>query len=204
MVPLAMGLLSTVFEALWLLLPAYLANILPVFVGGGTPIDFGRTWKDGKPILGPGKTWRGLLLAPLLAALLTWLLRLAVTETRWGHLADWSKWGPEGSFWWFLIAYSLGLGALVGDAVKSFFKRRTGRERGARWPGFDQLDFVVGSLLFCFLVSSLLFALGLVTPHFFLADFTWPRLLVILVLTPGLHLLVNILGWKLGLKEVPW
>lgn len=197
-----MGLPSTVFEALWLLLPAYLANILPVFVGGGTPIDFGRTWKDGRPILGPGKTWRGLLIAPLVAALLTWLLRLAVTETRWGTLADWSTWGPDA--WWFLIAYSLGFGALFGDAVKSFFKRRTGRERGAKWPGFDQLDFVAGSLLLCLLVSTLLALGGAVTPNFFLAEFTWPRLLVILVLTPGLHLLVNVIGWKLGLKQVPW
>lgn len=197
-----MGLLSVVGEALWLLLPAYLSNILPVFVGGGTPIDFGRTWKDGRPILGPGKTWRGLLIAPFVAALLTWLLRLAVTETRWGTLADWSTWGPD--LWWFLIAYSLGFGALFGDAVKSFFKRRTGRERGAMWPGFDQLDFVVGSLLLCLLVSTLLALAGVVTPNFFFAEFTWPRLLVILVLTPGLHLLVNVIGWKLGLKQVPW
>lgn len=199
-----MGLHWTVLEALWLLLPAYLSNMLPVLVGGGTPIDFGKTWKDGKPILGPGKTWRGLLLAPLVAAMLTWVLRWLVLDTPWGGLADWSVWGPEGSLWWFLVAYALGLGALVGDAVKSFFKRRTGRERGARWPGFDQLDFVVGALLLCLLVSTLLDLGGAVTPNFFLAEFTWPRLLVLLLLTPLLHLGVNWLGYKLGLKQVPW
>jgi CDP-2,3-bis-(O-geranylgeranyl)-sn-glycerol synthase len=193
---------QTVGEALWLLLPAYLANMLPVVVGGGTPIDFGRTWRDGKPILGPGKTWRGLLLAPLLAALLVGGLRWLVHGTGWGGVADWSDWGP--AWWWFLLAYSLGLGALVGDAVKSFFKRRTGRDRGAKWPGFDQLDFVVGSLVLCFLVSSVLWLAGVVRPHFFLAEFTWPRLLVLLLLTPALHLGVNWLGYKMGLKQVPW
>lgn len=197
-----MGLHLTVLEALWLLLPAFLSNMLPVFVGGGTPIDFGRTWKDGKPILGPGKTWRGLLLAPLVAAVLTGGLRWLVLNTAWGDVADWSTWGPDG--WWFLVAYALGLGALVGDAVKSFFKRRTGRERGAQWPGFDQLDFVVGSLLFALLVTSVLAAAGVTDGNLFFEDFTWPRLLVLLVLTPALHLGVNFLGYKLGLKQVPW
>ena len=40
-------------------LPAYIANMAPVFLGGGPPMDGGRLWKDGKRILGPGKTWRG-------------------------------------------------------------------------------------------------------------------------------------------------
>ena len=197
-----MGLHLTVLEALWLLLPAYLSNMLPVVVGGGTPIDFGRTWKDGRPILGPGKTWRGLLLAPLLAAALVGGLRWLVTATAWGDLADWSTWGPP--IWWFVLAYALGLGALVGDAVKSFFKRRTGRERGARWPGFDQLDFVVGALVFCLLAATALDLAGAVEPNFFFAEFTWPRLLVLLLLTPLLHLAVNFLGYKMGLKQVPW
>ena len=197
-----MGLHLTVLEALWLLLPAYLSNMLPVVVGGGKPIDGGRLWRDGKRILGPGKTWRGLLLAPLLAAVLTGVLRWLVTDTRWGDLADWSTWGPP--LWWFVIAYALGLGALVGDAVKSFFKRRTGRDRGERWLGFDQLDFVVGSILFCLVASTLLWLAGLVRPHFFFEEFTWPRLLVLLLLTPALHLGVNWIGHKLGLKQVPW
>ena len=37
-----------------------------VLWGGGAPIDGGRVCKDGKRLFGPGKTWRGFLLGPLL------------------------------------------------------------------------------------------------------------------------------------------
>ncbi len=50
-----------IIQALWLVLPAYIANASALLVGGGTPIDFGKNWKDGKRILGDGKTWRGLI-----------------------------------------------------------------------------------------------------------------------------------------------
>jgi CDP-2,3-bis-(O-geranylgeranyl)-sn-glycerol synthase len=192
----------TILTALWLMLPAYLANMMPVFVGGGAPIDMGRRWKDGKPILGPGKTWRGLLLGPLMACVLVGFLRFFVTDTSWGQREPWSTWGPAP--WWFLFVYFMGVGALVGDAVKSFFKRRTGRERGASWPVFDQLDFVVGCIAFAALAGFLLHALGLTPTNVFLDDWTPARILVIVLLTPGFHLLVNFIGWKLKLKDVPW
>ena len=54
--------LEIILQALWLILPAYVANASAVLVGGGTPVDFGKNWRDGKRILGDGKTWRGLLL----------------------------------------------------------------------------------------------------------------------------------------------
>jgi CDP-2,3-bis-(O-geranylgeranyl)-sn-glycerol synthase len=39
----------------------------------------------------------------------------------------------------------LGLGAGLGDAVKSFFKRRRDIAPGGSWLGFDQLDFMLGA-----------------------------------------------------------
>lgn len=182
----------SVLTGLWLMLPAYLSNMLPVVVGGGTPIDLGRSWRDGKRILGDGKTWRGLLLAPLLAAGLTFFLQAAVDHTAWGRSYGFPGWGAWPT--WFVLAYAMGLGALTGDALESFVKRRTGRDRGERWFPFDQLDFILGALLLGFLVG----------PAHFLALFTWPRLLAIVLLTPALHLLVNWLGYKVGLKAVPW
>lgn len=202
-----MGLVFTVLSALWLMLPAYLSNMLPVFVGGGAPIDMGRNWKDGRRILGNGKTWRGLLLAPALAAALVFVLQWLAENTSWGSDAlgsgyGFPTWGPLP--WFLVLAYAMGLGALVGDAVESFFKRRTGRDRGERWFPFDQLDFVVGGLLFGFLAAMALQAAGALPAGWWGDTFTWPRLLAILLLTPALHLLINYVGYKLGLKEVPW
>ena len=184
-----------VLTALWLMLPAYLSNMLPVVVGGGKPIDMGRNWSDGRRILGDGKTWRGLLLAPLLAAALTFFLQWLVDNTAWGREHGFPGWGawPQ----WAILAYAMGLGALTGDALESFVKRRTGRVRGERWFPFDQLDFILGALLFALLA---LLAMG----ADFLALFTPARLAVIVLLTPALHLGVNFLGYKLGLKDVPW
>ena len=201
-VGLAFDLWMTTLIALWLMLPAYLSNMLPVFVGGGRPIDGGRVWKDGKRVLGDGKSWRGLLLAPLVAALLTGVLQWLAVNTAWGSRYGFPAWGPFPA--WFLLAYLLGLGALTGDAVESFFKRRTGRGRGDRWFPFDQLDFVVGGLVFGLVAGLAMQATGLTDGNLFLQLFTWPRLLVIVLLTPALHLLVNFIGYKIGAKDVPW
>ncbi|HLF15969.1 MAG TPA: CDP-archaeol synthase, partial [Candidatus Thermoplasmatota archaeon] len=94
----------------------------------------------------------------------------------------------------------VGFMALVGDAVKSYFKRRRGKPRGTPWVPFDQLDFVVFGLLGAWMGSPLL-ADGWVREAFF---GHWMTLTTLLVLTPGLHLLVNIIGYRLKLKDVPW
>ncbi|HWH08946.1 MAG TPA: CDP-2,3-bis-(O-geranylgeranyl)-sn-glycerol synthase [Candidatus Thermoplasmatota archaeon] len=201
-VGLALDLWMTTLTALWLMLPAYMSNMLPVFVGGGRPIDGGRVWKDGKRVLGDGKTWRGLLLAPLAAAALTFPLQWLAENTAWGAGLGFPAWGPFPA--WFVLAFMLGLGALTGDAVESFFKRRTGRDRGDRWFPFDQLDFVVGALVFALLGATLLDLVGLTEGNLFFSLFTWGRLLVIVLLTPALHLLVNFIGYKIGAKDVPW
>ena len=88
----------------------------------------------------------------------------------------------------------------MGDAVKSYFKRRTGRERGKPWFPFDQLDFVVFGLAGMAAASPLL-ADGWVREAL-LGD--WLVLATIIVLTPLLHFLVNVVGYLLKLKEVPW
>ena len=93
-----------------------------------------------------------------------------------------------------LAGAGLALGAMVGDIGASFLKRRTGRERGAAFPGLDQLDFVVGALL----VS------GLFAPSWTLATFDPPVLVAVLVLTPLLHVVTNAIAYVLGLKSEPW
>ena len=87
-----------------------------------------------------------------------------------------------------------GVGAMLGDILASFLKRRTGRERGASFPGVDQLDFVVASLSLTLLAAT----------DWFLATFTLPVLFVVVVITPLLHVSTNVGAYALGLKNKPW
>ena len=201
---------ASILYALLVFLPAYVANMGPVFVakiipGWKAPIDGGRMAKDGKRLLGPGKTWRGLSGGTVLGAVTAIVVALAVPgESQSGFFAGWdygSHASPPSALWAIaLFGAVMGFMALVGDAVKSYFKRRTGRDRGRPWVPFDQLDFVVFGLLGMTLAAPLLPA-GWVTHR--LLD-SWLTLATLLVLTPLLHLLVNRIGYWLGLKEVPW
>ena len=86
------------------------------------------------------------------------------------------------------------MGALCGDLVKSFIKRRLGKERGERWGIADQYDLVAGA----FLLSALFnldWLMSAITPL---------TLLLILILTPLLHHIMNSIGYLIGIKDVPW
>jgi len=61
-----------ILKASWLMLPAYMANPTAVVFGGGTPVDMGKNWKDGRRIFGDGKTFRGLIGGTIAA--LSWVL----------------------------------------------------------------------------------------------------------------------------------
>jgi len=93
-----------------------------------------------------------------------------------------------------LSVFLLATGALLGDLVKSFFKRRLGKARGESWLIADQYDLVVGSLLLVLLVY----------PGWMVENITLPILVWIILLTPLLHRVVNIIGYYIGVKEVPW
>ncbi|MEA3144331.1 MAG: CDP-2,3-bis-(O-geranylgeranyl)-sn-glycerol synthase [Thermoplasmata archaeon] len=193
-----------ILRALWLFLPAYVANMAPVFVaklvpGWTAPIDGGRVGKDGQRILGPGKTWRGLAGGALAGGLVA--LAVAALAPHWGIMRGLDYGLPEvGAPRVLLFGAFVGLMALVGDFVKSYFKRRRRIERGGSWFPFDQLDFVVFGLLGMAIGAGLLPS-GWVSGHVL---GNWVVLATLLVLTPLLHLLVNRVGYWLGLKEVPW
>lgn len=181
-----MDVIEIVVVAFWAMLPAYVPNNAAVLFGGGRPIDGGRTWGDSR-LLGDGKTWRGTAggTATGLALALA-LNRLSSTATDALGIAL-----PEFPV---VAAFTLSAGAMVGDITASFVKRRSGRERGAAFPGLDQLDFVVGAL-----VPTAVFASG-----WFTETFTVPVLAVVLLITPLLHVGTNVLAYYLGLKDEPW
>ncbi len=220
---------ASILHALLVFLPAYVANMGPVLVaklipGWKAPIDGGRMGKDGKRLLGPGKTWRGLVGGTLLGAATAIVVALLVPPYDGAGLFHGWDFGAKGfdgapigsddpcpdggkcllvsSPLWAIALFGaiVGFMALLGDAVKSYFKRRTGRARGSPWVPFDQLDFVVSGLIGMALASPLL-ADGWVAAA--LLD-DWVVLATLVALTPLLHFLVNVIGYALKLKEVPW
>lgn len=159
--------------ALLFFLPAGIANMTPVFVN---KIPVINRWKTpiSKKYLGANKTWRGLLSGTLVAALSAILISKLNTNTVVTIPAFW-------------VGFLLGLGALVGDSVESFFKRKKGVKPGASWFPFDQTDYIIGGLLFI---------LPFVPVPF------WAIATIIIVYF-GLHLLVSYIGFLLGLKDKP-
>ena len=169
---MAVDLLQLLVLAIWSILPAYVANAAPVVLGGGRPIDGGRKFTDGRPIFGPGKSILGFVAGLIAGSVFAMLQGVAV-----GLLYSYS-----------LRGFLLALGALTGDLLGSFIKRRINLARGAAAPGLDQLGFVVLALLF----ASPLFVPG------------WEVILTILVITPPIHLATNFIGHKLKLKDRPY
>ncbi len=181
-----MDVVAALVTAIWIMLPAYVPNNVAVLSGGGRPIDGGKTWR-GRRVLGDGKTWRGTVVGISAGIALAFLLN-AVN----GPLSN----GIGVSLPIFSIAIALAfpIGALVGDMAASFLKRRTGRERGAAFPGVDQFDFLVMALLF-----------GVIADPGWVLDVFTPLIVgIVLVVTPILHVSTNVAAYHLDLKSEPW
>lgn len=176
-------MLEVVAVAIWVMLPAYVPNNAAVLVGGGRPIDGGRTL-DGKRLLGDGKTWRGTAGGTIAGALVALALNALASSVGSVTLPSFPP----------LVVFALPFGAMLGDVVASFVKRRLDRQRGAPVPGLDQLDFVVGALGLT----------ALAAPEWFTETFTLPVLAVVFVATPVLHLGTNAIAYLLGLKNEPY
>ncbi|MFH1101876.1 MAG: CDP-2,3-bis-(O-geranylgeranyl)-sn-glycerol synthase [Methanobacteriota archaeon] len=189
-----------VLQALWLILPAYVANASAVIVGGGLPIDFGKTWKDGRRVLGDGKTWRGLFSGAFLGMTVGFGLVVAAEYLAMSEYRTFGLDSFEGFPLMIPLLFSLCFGALLGDIVESFFKRRIGKARGEDWFFFDQLDFIIGALSLSLVMATILQVLGLTSSNWFLTHFSVWHLVVLFVLTPLFHFLANMIHRRVKKK----
>jgi CDP-2,3-bis-(O-geranylgeranyl)-sn-glycerol synthase len=80
------------------------------------PLDGGVNFVDGRPLLGPGKTIRGVAAAVVATALASWALGMS----------------PQ-------VGALLGAVSMAGDALASFVKRRLGVAPSGRATGLDQV-----------------------------------------------------------------
>jgi len=168
-----MDIAVLIIEALKFIFPAYCANAAPVLAGGGKQMDFGRNFFDGKRIFGKNKTFRGFFFG--------WAIGLIV------GLVEGMVFGTTS----FSVLFSVltPLGALCGDLAGAFVKRRLDIAPGGLLPVIDQIDFVIGAILF---------SLPLAVIN------QWALAVAVILITPPIHLLTNFLAYKLKLKNNPW
>ncbi len=80
------------------------------------PLDFGLNFFDGRPLLGPGKTIRGVVAAVVATAPAAWALGIS----------------PQ-------LGALIGVVSMAGDALASFVKRRLRVAPSGRATGLDQV-----------------------------------------------------------------
>jgi CDP-2,3-bis-(O-geranylgeranyl)-sn-glycerol synthase len=187
-----MDLPLLVLLGIWLMLPSLLPNSAAVLFGGGMPVDMGRSRK-GKRLLGDGKTWRGLV-GGICAGISLGIVQLYIAFP-FDRLQYFGFGGfPENLG----VIVALATGCLLGDMAGSFVKRRLDMGRGEKALLMDQYTFLLGSMVLVLVTFPEWFL-----DHFWRGD-TWVSLLAILIIAPLLHRGVNIIGYRLGLKKVPW
>ena len=87
-----------------------------------------------------------------------------------------------------LGGFMIALGTVLGDLLGAFFKRRIRIKPGSPLPIVDQLDFVFGGLI----LGNLFFPLS------------WWSVLVVVLVTPPIHLGTNYGAYLLGIKRTRW
>lgn len=168
-------------------LPGIVANMAPLFVKDinllNYPIDFGITIK-GEIILGPRKTFRGLISGIIFAIIAINIQYCIYKFTPFKNLTLYNF--KEINFQ--LLGFLFGFGVLFGDMIESFIKRRLNMSPGKSLIPFDQIDCVLGGLIFGRIVW----------------DYSYKYALTIILLTFFLHIIGRHIGYYLGFCETKW
>lgn len=160
-------------QLLYLMLPAFLANMAPPFVkywpGWNRPIS--ERW------LGTHKTFIGFAFG-IAVAIVTVFVQSRINWD--GALVSYASWP--------LLGLAIGFGAMSGDAVKSLLKRRLGIAPGEPWIPSDQLDYVMGALVFMW----------------FWIRLSWQDVLLVFAIGFVGHIAVNHIACWLGIRDTRW
>jgi CDP-2,3-bis-(O-geranylgeranyl)-sn-glycerol synthase len=177
-----------ILKALYFFLPAYFANMTPTFAKKfkvfeflAKPVDGEKKYK-GFPILGPHKTWRGIILGTIVGILVAWFQKILCRFSFFQRISFYNYQEINALFLGFLIAF----GALLGDLFFSFLKRRIGIKPGKPWIPFDQLGYVLGAFL---------------SVNLFFEKIPFYAWLWILILSFFLHIIGNRVGFWLKISD---
>ena len=210
---------ATLLFSLLFILPAYISNAGMVIVGGGKPIDGGRSLKDGYRILGDHKTWSGAIKGPLYIGIPFSIGVFIVLTLLWPNIIEIPTIGLSNNeykmytnikyYEYYFVGgkFPLGFvsiiirvilcsfGAVLGDLIGAFFKRRLDIKSGAPFWIVDQIDFALVAILFIVIAA-------LISPLFVIPDLN--IIIFICILTPSVSIIANTIAYLIGLKDVPW
>jgi len=166
-----------IIKCAYFMLPAYFANMAPVIMRR----LFGKLAVPvNERLFGKNKTYRGIIFGALFGIIIAFFQYLLYSQLKSLSFLDYSN--------WLSIGFLMGFGAVSGDLLKSFFKRRLGYRPGQPFVPFDQLDFVIGALL----LVSFVFA-----P-------TIKMIFTIIITSFALHILTNHSAYYLKIRNEKW
>jgi CDP-2,3-bis-(O-geranylgeranyl)-sn-glycerol synthase len=174
----------------WFFAPSGVANVAAFFSGKNKhlkrlayPIDCGVKLR-GRRFLGDHKTVGGFVFG-ILASIAIVYLQIFLFQNfafvRDMVEIDYSSVNP------IIFGFLSGFGALFGDSVKSFFKRQANIQPGKSWVPFDQIDYILGGILF----TSFYIRLSL--EQYIMLFFVWFLL----------HPATTLLGYIFKIREEP-
>ncbi len=161
---------NELFQLVYFLIPAYIANAMPVLFGGGLPLDLGKNFLNGERIFGVNKTVKGFLSGFLLGSGTSLIEEFILMKEL------------------VLLGVLASLGSMLGDLFGSFIKRRLKMRPGSSLLLIDQLDFIVGAIIFTYPIYR----------------FSYSMLIIIIMITPPIHMLANTIAYLLKLKRNYW
>ena len=168
-------MIELIMRLFFYLMPMYVANASAMLFGGKKRLDMGRQFM-GQPLFGKGKTIEGTVNGIALGIIATFILNY--------FFSAYISLGVE----YLMLGTLLSVGAIIGDIIATFIKRRIGMEAGAEFFPLDQLDFIFGGIVF----GSFLFVPSLV------------EIGLIILITLFIHKAANFLAFKIRMKKVPW
>ena len=169
-----------IIEELYFVLPIYVSNMAPVFARKINLLDYPINEK----LFGSHKTYRGYV-AGILASIIFFYIQLYLYRfdaIKSISLVNYNEINI------LLIGFLAGFGVITGDLIKSYFKRRKNIKPGKSWVPYDQLDFLVGSLILLYPLIKL----------------SLKSIAILVVLTPFLHIGANHVGYYLKIRKEKW
>jgi CDP-2,3-bis-(O-geranylgeranyl)-sn-glycerol synthase len=183
-----MELAALILTTLYWALPGFMANMAPILFRDrirwlAIPVDMGIRI-GGKPIFGSHKTIRGFVVG-ILAAALTAVIQSYLYSIGIGRTISYIDYHLACGI---CIGITIGFGALFGDLVKSFIKRRLDLREGTPFVPWDQVDYAIGMIVFS----------GLVLPM------TLAMMVTLLISAPTLSIIVTRIAFHLKIRKEKW